>query len=879
MHQSRYKNYHLFIALALSAVIVLGVFSIGRAIFERDKIAPRTPINLAIKTIENGLEISWQENNEWDIFTYVLSYRKGNEREGKRVMTGRTDHYVINNISAENNHYVSLSAKDIAGNESKFTPEIGIAPQNARLQKSFLISAWVPGQDIEEQQKKISDNVSLFDQISPFEYRAEEDGKISRVTEVLNNDLRSKLKEKGVKIIPTINNNYDENDRGSKIIEDEGKRNGHIDIISREVEEKGYDGIDLDYENLKPEIKDKFSEFVEKLAEKLHSKSKILSITVQPKTSNYQFDRGAGATDYSRLAKAADQIRIMSYDAARLNTAPGAVSPRPWFEKVLDFAKNEIPKDKIIAGIPFYGYQWCLEKKTDACKSKGLLFEGVKKIIEEKKPEVQWNDETKAPWFLYEKDGNKFAVNFEDKRSLEEKIDAIKNAEVRGISIWRLGYEDPESLNTLREKLTRKVGPPKGLKIIPQNASVKLDWEKEDYKTLKGYRLVMKKESENVTSENAGALGQTFDVLGKNDYVIENLENGKNYYLSFIPLFWEDDISPNLSQDSTQNLPLSFTPMDYVKPANIADLKVEEIGTTTLKINWRAPGNDDKTGKAEKYELRYSTEALDQDNFYQAKKYEELPKPEEPNELQEITLADLDAGETYYLAMLTFDAAGNFSEVSNIVSAKTIDNIPPKIPSGLQIYPFSNGLKIKWSKNTERDLAGYKLYYKQEQSYWQEKVLGPKEDDFDLKDLENGYTYFVALLAFDNSGNESAKTNEISGAPKAGDFYEKMENMTDKEMEKAYGAAIVFGRRVVNPAAIPYLVMLSILILNFFIFRVLKSEISRKTAIRTVSQQSAYISPKTTTKQQTSGFSKRPIRPWVIDLRKIKKRVKPLDKI
>jgi spore germination protein YaaH len=845
-----------------------------QALSQKDEIAPRTPAGFSVKTTSNAaLEISWQENREWDIFSYLLYLRSGDEKEGRPIFLGKTNNFILENLKPEITYYLSLAARDISGNISRPTPEIGISPYEEKVKKDFSIAVWMPGQDIEEAQGSLENNLDLFDQVSPFEYKVEEDGKISRVTQVLSDDLKAKLKDKSIKIIPTITNNSDENDKASKILSDENKRKEHLNAIMSEVEEQNYDGIDLDYENLKEEVKNDFSQFVRELSENLHTKGKILSLTFQAKTSDFEMWRGTGALDFEELGKAADQVRIMLYDFSRPNTKAGSVSPIRWVSQAIDYAKSKVSKEKIIAGLPNYAYKWCLEKKNDECRNKGLVYEGVKNIIEKYKPQVEWNETTKTPWFLYEdEEQNKFAVNFENYQSLEEKLRVVKEKEIGGIVIWRLGNEDPDNFKIIREQLISKIGPPKDLKVSPDNNSIHLEWQITDDKDLKGYRIILKgKEADNLTGEDKSyAKEETFDVLGKTNFDLENLENGKAYYLSFLPLLWSEDVNPSLSRrDIQESKPILATPLDLIPPAEILDLKIEEIGTTTFKISFSAPGDDKNTGQAQKYELRQSLGPISADNFWQAAIVDDVPKPEAARTRQEMIVFDLEPGETYYLAIVSFDEVENFSEISNIVSAKTIDNLPPKIPLPPQVISENQALTIKWAENQEKDLAGYKIYFRQEKSYYETIIVGSDKTSYTLKNLENGYRYFVALSAFDRHGNESVKSEDGEGKPEAGDFYENAKNTTSRSYEIIRGQALIFGRKLIAPEAIPYLAMFAVIILNFVIYRGLRGEIRGKI------EEKIIPLPLLSSKQgaSPSALAVKKLGPRVIDLKKDKGKV------
>jgi hypothetical protein len=68
-------------------------------------------------------------------------------------------------------------------------------------------------------------------------------------------------------------------------------------------------------------------------------------------------------------------------------------------------------------------------------------------------------------------------------------------------------------------------------------------------------------------------------------------------------------------------------------------------------------------------------------------------------------------------------------------------------------------------------LAGYKVYYGTAAGVYGTpkdvplaSVSDPTAPIYDLTGLTVGTTYYVAATAYDSSGNESTKSNEVSGA-------------------------------------------------------------------------------------------------------------------
>lgn len=88
--------------------------------------------------------------------------------------------------------------------------------------------------------------------------------------------------------------------------------------------------------------------------------------------------------------------------------------------------------------------------------------------------------------------------------------------------------------------------------------------------------------------------------------------------------------------------------------------------TVDVTLTWTAPGDDSLTGTANRYDMRYSTVPITPQNFDAATVAGNLPAPTAPGTTQTVTIPGLATGSTYFFAIKTMDASGNWSAISNI---------------------------------------------------------------------------------------------------------------------------------------------------------------------------------------------------------------------
>lgn len=129
--------------------------------------------------------------------------------------------------------------------------------------------------------------------------------------------------------------------------------------------------------------------------------------------------------------------------------------------------------------------------------------------------------------------------------------------------------------------------------------------------------------------------------------------------------------------------------------------------TNSLTITWTAPGNDSMTGTASLYDIRYSTIPLSVSNWASATQVNGEPLPRLAGSTESFTIQGLSPGVTYFVAIKTSDAAGNWSGISNITSATTsivlgTDDEGTNTPSDFQLHqnypnPFNPNTTIEFS--------------------------------------------------------------------------------------------------------------------------------------------------------------------------------------
>lgn len=208
--------------------------------------------------------------------------------------------------------------------------------------------------------------------------------------------------------------------------------------VGMTLTEKGYGGIDIDFEYILPEDRLPFVRFVEDMTVIMHRFGYQVSVAVAPKTSDDQKGVLYEGQDYALLGQVADYVLLMTYEYGYKYGPPMAVAPLDQVRKVVEYAVSRIPKEKIRLGIPNYGYDWPLpfEQGVTAARTIGSV-EAVQIAIRYGS-EIQYDERAQSPYFIYWQYGVRHEVWFEDVRSIQAKLDLIKEFDLGGVGYWSI---------------------------------------------------------------------------------------------------------------------------------------------------------------------------------------------------------------------------------------------------------------------------------------------------------------------------------------------------------------------------------------------------------------------------------------------------------
>lgn len=224
----------------------------------------------------------------------------------------------------------------------------------------------------------------------------------------------------------------------SSVVNNLEYRENLIQNLLETVQEKRYQGVDIDFEYILASDRDAFTAFVREVADTMRANGYHTSVALAPKTSADQRGLLYEGKDYRALGEAADHVLLMTYEWGYTYGPPMAVAPINQVRRVVEFALTQIPAEKIDLGIPNYGYDWPLPYERGVTAATTIGNVQAVRIAISYGAQILFDGTAQSPYFRYVDEGVEHEVWFEDVRSLRAKFDLIREYGLRGCGYWTI---------------------------------------------------------------------------------------------------------------------------------------------------------------------------------------------------------------------------------------------------------------------------------------------------------------------------------------------------------------------------------------------------------------------------------------------------------
>ena len=240
------------------------------------------------------------------------------------------------------------------------------------------------------------------------------------------------------------------NELASLVLNDMAVQDALIDNLEETVLERGYQGLDVDFEFVFPQDAGAYADFLGRLTAHFNPMGYPVIAALAPKTSADQKGQLYEGHNYRAIGEAVNRAFLMTYEWGYTYGPPMAVAPLPNVQQVVAYALTEIPAEKLWLGIPNYGYDWTLPFVQGESRARSLSSQEAVALAIRYSAEIQYSAQAQSPFFYYTDEGAAaHVVWFEDARSIRAKLALVPRYGLSGVGYWNLMRAFPQNWRVL----------------------------------------------------------------------------------------------------------------------------------------------------------------------------------------------------------------------------------------------------------------------------------------------------------------------------------------------------------------------------------------------------------------------------------------------
>ncbi len=282
--------------------------------------------------------------------------------------------------------------------------------------------------------------------LAVFTYAVNRDGSLTPVNDQAAIDAALRDRVAPVLVLANFEAGTFSTELATTILTNETLQNRIIAEALQIMDAKGYRVLDFDFEYLGRENRERYNNFLRKAAERVRAKGYMITAALAPKLTEGQVGVLYEGHDYQAVGQIVDFIFFMTYEWGWSGGPPMAVSPINQVRKVMEYAISVVPKNKIMMGMPLYGYDWTLPYVRGGTWARSITPQQAVDLAVRYNVSIQYDETSQSPFFNYvDEQGRNHVVWFEDARSVQAKFDLVKELGIRGFFYWVLRGGFPQN--------------------------------------------------------------------------------------------------------------------------------------------------------------------------------------------------------------------------------------------------------------------------------------------------------------------------------------------------------------------------------------------------------------------------------------------------
>ncbi|HSN65149.1 MAG TPA: glycosyl hydrolase family 18 protein, partial [Fusibacter sp.] len=343
-------------------------------------------------------------------------------------------------IIDEENNRGYIERKDDLSIEPK---RISDLPQRISMKRTYdapIVMTWeaVYSYNPDTTTLPVMNNLNI---VSPTWYElASADGQVNDKSSA---DYTAWAHARGYEVWALVSNAFDI-DMTHAFLTDSNARMRFISEMLSQARANGYEGINIDFENVYLEDRDALTHFVDTFAYYAREAGITLSMDVTVMGGS---DNWSKCYDHVKLGKIVDFLIIMTYDEHWASSpVSGPVASYDWMLYHMTQLADVVDPDKLVMGVPFYTRVWREYPSTEVAnefvtKSSAIGMEAQNALIVKYELTPIWDDVDKLYYATFFEENAQVKLWIENARSMAAKMQIINTLNLKGVAAWRRGFE------------------------------------------------------------------------------------------------------------------------------------------------------------------------------------------------------------------------------------------------------------------------------------------------------------------------------------------------------------------------------------------------------------------------------------------------------
>lgn len=367
-----------------------------------------------------------------------------------RVQPGDTIWAIARRFNVSVNGIVELN--NIANPELLYPGMILRIPEFSKLYGTVEVNGYIEPVSGDVDRQIVNEVGQYLTYISPFSYQVRENGSLVPIADENIIQAAGNHRVAPLMVITNFRNGNFDSEMVHAILSNESVQQTLINNVITTMRNKGYYCLNIDFERIPAQDRQLYNNFLRRVVNALHPLNYVVSTALAPKPSDYATGEWHGAHDYRAHGEIVDFVIIMTYEWGWSGGPPYAVAPINLVRQVIQYAVSVIPANKIMMGVPLYGYNWMLPYMPGGQWARRVSPQGAVMLAAQYGVPIQYSIESQAPFFNYvDNNGVQHVVWFEDARSVQAKYLLVNEFGLRGVSYWVLGLQFPQNWYILND--------------------------------------------------------------------------------------------------------------------------------------------------------------------------------------------------------------------------------------------------------------------------------------------------------------------------------------------------------------------------------------------------------------------------------------------